>query len=101
MHRHVVTLFAALAVAATALAQPSDPNLARNLAAACAGCHGTQGVSKGGVPSLAGTPKAELVRKLADFKGGRAPGTVMPQLARGYTDEQIDLMAGWFAAQKP
>jgi cytochrome c553 len=24
----------------------------------------------------------------------------MPQLAKGYTDEQIDLVAGWFAAQK-
>jgi cytochrome c553 len=28
------------------------------------------------------------------------PGTIMPQLAKGYTDEQIDLVAGWFAAQK-
>jgi len=23
----------------------------------------------------------------------------MPQLAKGYTDEQIDLLAAWFAAQ--
>ena len=37
---------------------------------------------------------------MQDFKSGRAPGTVMPQLAKGYTDEQIDLIAGWFAAQK-
>ena len=25
----------------------------------------------------------------------------MPQLAKGYTDEQIDLAAAWFAAQAP
>jgi sulfide dehydrogenase cytochrome subunit len=41
------------------------------------------------------------VRKMQDYKTGRRPATVMAQLARGYTDEQIDLLAGWFAAQKP
>ena len=84
-----------------AVAQAPDPNLARNIAAGCAGCHGTSGVSKGGMPSLAGQPKADLVRKMQDFKAGRTPATVMTQLAKGYTDEQIDLVAGWFAAQKP
>ena len=89
------------AAAGTAAAQAPDPNLARNIAAGCANCHGTNGVSKGGMPSLAGQPKAELVRKMQDFKAGRTPATIMPQLAKGYTDEQIDLVAGWFAAQKP
>ena len=27
---------------------------------------------------------------MQDFKAGRVPGTIMPQLAKGYTDEQID-----------
>ena len=85
----------------TAIAQAPDPNLARNIAAGCANCHGTNGVSKGGMPSLAGQAKADLVRKMQDFKAGRTPATVMTQLAKGYTDEQIDLIAGWFAAQKP
>jgi sulfide dehydrogenase cytochrome subunit len=99
--RSVVTaLFFALA-AGIATAQAPDPNLARNVAAGCASCHGTNGVSKGGMPSLAGQPKADLIRKLQDFKAGRTPATVMTQLAKGYTDEQIDLVAGWFAAQKP
>jgi cytochrome c553 len=26
-------------------------------------------------------------------------GTIMPQLAKGFTDEQIDVAAAWFAAQ--
>ena len=82
-------------------AQVQDPNLARNVAVGCANCHGTNGVSRGGMPSLAGQSKAELVRKMQDYKTGRTPATVMAQLARGYTDEQIDLLAGWFAAQKP
>jgi len=50
--------------------------------------------------SLASKPKDEIVRKMQDYKKGTVPGTIMPQLAKGYTDEQIDLVAGWFAAQK-
>src|SRR5256885_3102448 len=44
------TLFRSL----PALAQGTDPNLGRNLAAACANCHGTNGASLQGMPSLAG-----------------------------------------------
>ena len=92
---------AAAAIATSAASQTGDANLARNLAATCANCHGTGGVSQGEVESLAGTPKDELVRKMQDFKTGKKPATVMHQLSKGYTDEQIDLVSGWFAAQKP
>ena len=106
MHRHALaaaTSFAfAFAIASSlAAAQAADPNLARNVAANCANCHGTNGASLGVVPSLAGQSKADLVRKMQDYKAGRTQGTIMPQLAKGYTDEQIDLAAGFFAAQKP
>jgi cytochrome c553 len=95
-------LAAAAAVAAPgAAAQAGDPNLARNLAATCANCHGTGGFSVGEVESLGGKPKDELVRKMQDFKTGTRPATVMHQLAKGYTDEQIELVSSWFAAQKP
>jgi cytochrome c553 len=87
--------------AANVAAQGQDPQLPRAIAASCANCHGTNGVSQGGVPSLAGQPKAQIVRKMQDFKAGRAPASIMHQLAKGYTDEQIDLAAGWFAEQKP
>lgn len=85
---------------AAALAQAEDPNLARNIAAGCANCHGTNGVSQAGMPSLSGQSKAELVRKMQDYKAGRTPATIMHQLAKGYTDEQIELAAAYFAAQK-
>jgi cytochrome c553 len=80
----------------------TDPTVARNLAATCANCHGTGGnvVPGSAVPGLAGQPKDELVRKLTSYKEGKLTGTIMPQLAKGYTDAQIDAIAGWFAAQK-
>ncbi len=96
------SLFAALAAAfaASATAQRADTDLARNIAATCAACHGTNGVSRGGTASLAGQNRGDIVRKMQAYKAGAAPGTIMPQLAKGYTDAQIELAAGWFAAQK-
>lgn len=92
----------ALAVAASGplAAQGTGADTARNIAASCTGCHGTGGVSAGTVVSLAGQPKDDLVAKMQEFKAGKRSGTIMPQLAKGYTDEQIDLAAGWFAAQR-
>ena len=34
------------------------------------------------------------------FRDGKRPATVMHQLAKGYSDAQIDALAGYFAAQK-
>lgn len=95
-------LAAALAAlgAIPAAAQDGNPNLARNLAATCANCHGTDGVSQGETESLAGMPKDDLVRKMEEFKTGKKPASIMHQLSKGYTDEQIALIAGWFATQK-
>jgi cytochrome c553 len=95
-------LFAAalLALAAAAAAQAPDATLARNLAATCTNCHGTNGVSQGGTASLAGMPRDAMVRTMQEFKSGTRPATIMHQLANGYSDEQVALIAGWFAAQK-
>jgi len=97
---HLTVAVAITAATGFAAAQGTDPNLARNLAATCANCHGTNGVSQGGTESLAGINKSDIVRKMQEFKTGSKPATVMQQLAKGYTDEQIELIAGWFAAQK-
>ena len=98
--RCVVAVLAMLPAAGPTAGQQTAANVARSLAATCANCHGTNGISVGEVPALAGMPKDDLVRKMQDFKAGRVPGSIMPQLAKGYTDEQIDLIAGWFAAQQ-
>ncbi len=99
------TLALAAAVAAVlstaAFAQaPVSKHLARNLAAQCANCHGTNGNSAGVVPSLAGVRAADIVKKVADYRDGKLPGTIMHQLAKGYTDEQIVLIAEYFSKQQ-
>jgi cytochrome c553 len=88
---------------ATALApgaaRAQDANLARNLAATCANCHGTNGQARGLMKVLAGQPADRTISAMADYKSGAQPATVMHQIAKGYTDEQIRLVAGYFAAQ--
>jgi cytochrome c553 len=72
----------------------------RSWAAACANCHGTLGVAQPGMESLAGVPKDDLLKKMLDFKTGRKPATLMHQISKGYTDEQLEQLAGYFAALK-
>ncbi|MBL8385378.1 MAG: c-type cytochrome [Burkholderiales bacterium] len=99
-----IGLLAACALMAAGAAAAQDRNLGRNLAAQCANCHGTNGQSQGGIPGLAGQGRAYLIAQMNAFKTGQRSGpasTIMHQLAKGYTDEQIALMADFFAAQKP
>ena len=68
-------------------------------AAACANCHGTNGQAQPGMEALAGKDKAEIAQKMLDFKSGRKPATLMHQISKGYSDEQIQEIAAYFAAQ--
>ena len=74
----------------------------RALVATCASCHGTDGraVEGSAVPGLAGSPKATIATQMKAFKDGTRPATIMHQLSRGYTDEQIDRISTYFAAVK-
>jgi cytochrome subunit of sulfide dehydrogenase len=91
----------ALAIALLLPMQPARADEGAQLAATCTGCHGTNGITVGdALPSLAGQPKAALLASLKAFKSGERSATVMTQIAKGYSDEQIERIAAFFAAQK-
>jgi cytochrome subunit of sulfide dehydrogenase len=94
-------MIAALVAAGPMGAHAQDANLARNLAATCANCHGTNGNARGDMKPLAGVAADKIIAMVADFKSGAQPATIMHQIAKGYTDEQIKLVAAFFAAQQP
>ncbi len=100
--KFLVSAAALCLLASAQAAQAADPYLARNLAATCANCHGTDGkaVKDSGIDALAGMEKVKLLQKLDDYRNGRKPATIMQQIAKGYTDEQLGLIADYFAAQK-
>ena len=75
----------------------------QSLAATCANCHGTQGkgVPEGSLPGLTGLKADYIEAQMKAFKSGERQATIMHQLAKGYSDEQIRLLATYFASQKP
>ena len=93
----------ALCPAGAALAVDQQTLYTQSLAATCANCHGTQGngVSEGSVPGLAGLKADYIEAQMKAFKSGERPATIMHQLSKGYSDEQIRLLATYFASQKP
>jgi cytochrome subunit of sulfide dehydrogenase len=103
IQRFVVALGVAVLAAfpIAAFAQNTGVDAGRYLAAACAACHGTNGHSVYSMAALAGMPRTAMVQKMQGFSSGAVSATVMQQIARGYTERQIDLIAAFFAAQRP
>lgn len=111
MIRHVLAAGLSAVALAAAAQQPAAPpafapsNLTpmgvRALAANCAACHGTNGRPAPGstLAGLAGKPKGELLMAMSQFKAGKKPATLMHQISKGYTDEELDALADYFSRQ--
>ena len=85
-------------------AWPADAQRLRTraLAATCAHCHGTDGRAAEGeaLVRLAGLPKDHLLTQLLAFRTGQRPATIMHQITRGYSQEQLEEVATYFAGLK-
>jgi len=83
-------------IAAAAVASAQQPAGA----ASCSGCHPTSARVTSPVPRLAGLDRAAIVKAMQDFRSGQRTGTVMDRIAKGFTDEEIQAIAAWYAAQR-
>ena len=108
--RYLAAAAATLAAGFAVAQQPAPPAFApsnlspagvRSLAANCAACHGFQGhPAKGSdLAGLAGKPRSELLLALTQFKEGKKPATVMHQLAKGYSEQELAALADYFSNQ--
>lgn len=95
----LLSLTVPLALAASAVCAQGADLQARAWAASCAACHGTNGKSLGGIASIAGLDKQQLLDKLLAYKNGTLPATVMHQHAKGYTDAELARLADHFSRQ--
>lgn len=85
-----------LAAAGAALAQA---NAGRDKARACAACHGPLGIAVLPMaPNLAGQPEAYLVEQLKAYRSGKRAHEMMTLIAKPLSDEDISLVAGWYAS---
>jgi len=95
------TLIAAAAWLVLAPAASADEITARSIAATCAACHGTAGHSATRtVEPLAGKPKERIIELMQAFRSGKKPATIMQQISKGYSDQQIEMVATYFSEQK-
>ena len=85
---------ASIAAAVVASAEPPAG------AASCSGCHPASTRVASPVPRLAGLDRAAIVKAMQDFRSGQRAGTVMDRIAKGFTDDEIQAIAAWYAAQK-
>lgn len=101
--RSGAALLAAVLACAPALAKDPQRLRTRALASACAQCHGTEGQAVQGeaLVRLAGLPQDYIIGQLLAFRTGSRPATIMHQITRGYSQEQLEELAKFFAAQKP
>jgi len=81
----------------TPVTEPGPLSSGRLLAAQCSQCHGTDGVSHNGIDSLAGESESELIDEMIDMKNDN-DHDMMHLQARGYSNEQIRLIAAYFAS---
>jgi len=84
-------------VSATILAATPEASM---LANTCAGCHGTNGSSVGPAsPTIAGISVDYFIETMEAYKKAERPSTIMSRIAKGYTEEEIELMAKFFSKQ--
>lgn len=62
----------------------------------CAGCHGTDGISPGSIPSIYCKSASSIEKSLKEYRDGKRFSTVMGRHVKGYTDDEIQLIAGYF-----
>ncbi|WP_255536063.1 cytochrome c [Polynucleobacter sp. 30F-ANTBAC] len=94
----MLVLASVLASLSFATAAQAESLQVKQWAASCAACHGTDGYSEGGMASLAGQNKAELIKKMNEYKTGKRTASIMHQLSKGYSDEQIEQISAYFAS---
>src|SRR5690349_12050149 len=68
-------------------------------ASSCSGCHTANEAVETPVPRLAGVPAPRIVEAMQAFRTGQLPATIMPRLAKGFSDDEIAAIAAWYAAQ--
>ena len=100
------TLMLLSAIAAATFAQSTlaqgDPEAGQAKSALCATCHGSDGNSELAInPKIAGQNARYIIKQLRDYKSGARPGPIMAAMVVNLSDEDIEDLAAYYAAQTP
>ena len=104
MRKPLILLLSTIAAATltqATLAQ-GDPEAGQAKSALCATCHGPDGNSELAInPKIAGQNARYMIKQLQDFKSGARPGPIMAAMVINLSDEDIEDLAAYYAAQTP
>ncbi len=74
---------------------------ANMLSITCEGCHGSDGNSSGpAIPSIAGMSEDYLIESMEDYRNGDTKSTIMGRIIKGYSEQEVELMAKFYATKK-
>jgi cytochrome subunit of sulfide dehydrogenase len=96
MRRTLAAAIGLVSIAAATVAWAEPPAGA----VSCSGCHPSSARVASPVVRLNGLDRAAIVRAMQDFRSGQRTGTVMDRIAKGFTDEEIQAIAAWYAGQR-
>ena len=68
-------------------------------ASSCQGCHPV-GASDGPVLALSMLTAQQIVTAMQAYRSGARPATVMDRVAKGFSDEEVQTIAQWYARAK-
>mgnify|MGYP002629739610 CR=1 FL=1 len=69
------------------------------LANTCYSCHGPDGNSAGAMPTISGKSEQFITGQLRSFKAAGQEITVMGRIAKGFSDDEINALAKFFASK--
>lgn len=66
----------------------------RTIGVTCMGCH----AGETAIPAIKGRDASALETALLGYKNGERQGTIMPRIAKGYSEADIKAIAAYFAS---
>lgn len=88
-----------LAISNTVYAQDNFQLRSKILASNCVVCHGPNGKGSRKIPKLKGLDHQDIMESMRGFKTGAERSTIMDRHAKAYTNEELKLLADYFANQ--
>ena len=92
----VVCLLTAAVAPGAEASSPAPPSGASS----CSGCHAASKTIDTPVPPLAGRNPADIAAAMLAFRSGQRPASVMDRIAKGFSDDEIKVIAAWYGAQR-
>lgn len=92
------TMVIATLMATTGQAIAGDTAAGQAKSAACAGCHGANGISSNDLwPNLAGQKATYLSKQIKAFRDGQRNDPMMSNMVKTLTDQDADDLAAYYS----